>query len=60
MFGLFKQDPLKALQKQYQQKLEQAMQCQRNGDIMNYSLLSAEAAEIEKKLQALEAGAGGS
>ncbi len=30
------------------------MQCQRNGDIMNYSLLSAEAAELEKRLQALD------
>lgn len=54
MFGLFKKDPRKALQQQYQQKLEQAMQYQRNGDIMNYSLLSAEAAELEKQLQALD------
>lgn len=54
MFGLFRKDTRKALQQQYQQKLEQAMQYQRNGDIMNYSLLSAEAAEIEKKLQALD------
>lgn len=54
MFGLFRKDPRKALQQQYQQKLEQAMQYQRNGDIMNYSLLSAEAAELEKQLQALD------
>ena len=54
MFGLFRKDPRKALQQQYQQKLEQAMQCQRNGDIMNYSRLSAEAAELEKRLQALD------
>ena len=54
MFGLFRKDPRKTLQQQYQQKLEQAMQYQRNGDMMNYALLSAEAAELEKQLQALD------
>ncbi|MDX5364134.1 MAG: DUF6435 family protein [Pseudazoarcus pumilus] len=58
MFGLFRKDPRKTLQAQYQQKLEEAMHCQRNGDILNYSRLSAEAAEIEQKLQAQEAEGG--
>lgn len=51
MFGLFKCDPRKDLEKRYRQKLEEAMQRQRNGDIAGYSQLSAEAAEIDKKLQ---------
>lgn len=46
MFGLFRKDPCKTLQQQYQQKMEQAMQYQRNGNMMNYALLSAEAAEL--------------
>lgn len=54
MFGLFKADPRKAIQKAYQQKLEEAMRCQRNGDIAGYARVSAEAAEIERKLQALD------
>lgn len=54
MFGLFKSDPRKKLQATYKSKLEEAMHCQRNGDILNYSRLSAEAAEIEKQLDELD------
>lgn len=54
MFGLFRSDPRKALEKDYRAKLEQAMLCQRNGDIEQYARLSAEAAELEKRLDALE------
>lgn len=54
MFGLFKSDPKKKLEAAYKSKLEEAMNCQRNGDILNYSRLSAEAAEIEKQLDALD------
>lgn len=54
MFGLFKADPRKKLQAAYNSKLEEAMHCQRNGDILNYSRLSAEAAELEKQLDALD------
>ncbi len=40
MFGLFKKDPLKKLQKEYEAKLEEAMHMQRNGKIREYSFLS--------------------
>ena len=44
MFSWFKpKDPLINLNKQYRQKLEQAMHSQRNGDIRTYSALTAEA-----------------
>ncbi|MGL1833468.1 DUF6435 family protein [Rhodocyclaceae bacterium SMB388] len=54
MFGLFKSDPRKKLESAYRSKLEEAMNCQRNGDILNYSRLTAEAAELEKQLDALD------
>jgi len=54
MFSFFKKDPLKALNKQYFQKLEQAMQAQRNGDIRSYSMISSEAEELRMKIEALE------
>lgn len=54
MFGLFKSDPRKKLESAYRSKLEEAVHCQRNGDILNYSRLTAEAAEFEKQLDALD------
>jgi hypothetical protein len=50
---MFKSDPTKKLNKQYNIKLEQAMQAQRKGDIKSYSLLTAEADEIHKQILAL-------
>lgn len=58
MFSFFKKDPLKALNKQYLQKLEEAMHAQRNGDIRSYSMLTNEAEEILKKIETLEKTAG--
>ena len=55
MFGLFKKDPRKKLQKQYESKLEEAMHSQRNGDMKTFSRLSAEAEEIGKQIEALDA-----
>ena len=55
MFALFKSDPSKKLRKQYDAKLEQAMLAQRKGDIRTYSTLTAEAEEIWKSIQAVEA-----
>ena len=55
MFSLFKSDPTKKIKKQYAAKLEQAMLAQRNGDIRNYSMLTAEAEEIREKLEATSA-----
>ena len=58
MFGLFKKDPLKKLQKEYEAKLEEAMRMQRNGKIREYSFLSSEAEDIRLKIQATKAELG--
>ena len=55
MFGLFKKDPLKKLQKEYEAKLEEAMHMQRKGKIREYSFLSSEAEDIRLKIQATKA-----
>lgn len=54
MFGLFKRDPLVKLQKSYERKLAQAMECQRNGDIRSYSLLTEEAEAIYGEIRRLK------
>jgi len=54
MFSIFKSDPAKKLNKLYLAKLEQAMLAQRNGDIMGYSELTAEAEGIQRQIQALK------
>ena len=54
MFGIFKKDPIKDLQKKYYKKLEDAMNAQRSGDIEGYSFLTAEAYSMNKKLQELK------
>lgn len=54
MFSFFKKDPLKALNEQYLQKLEEAMLAQRNGDIRSYSMLTSEAEDILKKIEVLD------
>ncbi|MFN7118426.1 MAG: DUF6435 family protein [Saprospiraceae bacterium] len=53
MFGLFKKDPIKALQKQYQKLMEEAMHLQRNGDLKGYALKVAEAEAILKQIDSL-------
>jgi hypothetical protein len=58
MFSFFKKDPLKELNKQYLQKLEEAMHAQRNGDIRSYSMLTSEAEDILKKMEALGKASG--
>ncbi len=54
MFGLFPRNPVKKLQKQYEQKLEKAMQAQRSGDIKTYSTLSEEAQAIHAEIEAIK------
>ena len=57
MFSWFKpKDPLINLNKQYRQKLEQAMHSQRNGDIRTYSALTAEAEVLRESILREEAG----
>lgn len=53
MFGLFKKDPKKKLEKQYRQLLEEAMQLQRSGDIKSYALKMGEAEALRQKIDNL-------
>ena len=53
MFSIFKQDPIKKLDKLYEQKLEEAMHAQRNGNIKLYAMITAEAEKIKQKIDSL-------
>ncbi len=55
MFSLFKPQPLKKLQKQHAALLEKAMLAQRSGDIRKYSMLTLEADELSKRIDAEKA-----
>lgn len=54
MLSFFKSDPVKKLKKQHEQKIEQAFQAQRNGNIRLYSELTYEAEKIEKQIGELQ------
>lgn len=54
MFAWLKPNPMKKLRKAYDQKLEQAMYAQRNGDMRLYAELTAESEAIWAKIQQLE------
>lgn len=54
MFGWLKPDPLKKLKKSYDQKLEQAMYAQRNGDMRLYADLTAESEAIWQQIEKLQ------
>lgn len=54
MFAWLKPNPMKGLRKAYDQKLEQAMYAQRNGDMRLYADLTAESEAIWAKIQQLE------
>ena len=54
MFGLFKKDPVKQLQKEHETMLTRAFQAQRNGDIRQYSMLTAEAEALRVRIESLE------
>lgn len=54
MFGFLKPDPARKLRKQYDAKLDQALQAQRSGNIRAYSELTTEAEAIWKSLEPLE------
>lgn len=55
MFNFLKVDPVKKLRKIYDQKSTDAMLAQRKGDIKTYSMLTAEAEELWKEIEKLEA-----
>ena len=54
MFGLFKTDPTKKLQKQYEYLLLVALRLQRKGDIMGYSMKTQEAELIREQIEQLK------
>jgi hypothetical protein len=54
VFGLFRKDPVKKLEKEYARKLELARDLQRKGDIVAYSKMAAEADVVLKQLEAEE------
>ncbi|MFU8765739.1 MAG: DUF6435 family protein [Haliea sp.] len=57
MLGFFKssaEKQVKKLQKEYESKLGEAMQAQRNGDIRSYSMLSEEADKLYKQLMEIK------
>ncbi len=52
MFKLFRKDPNKKLEKEYQKLLEEAMQLQRKGDIKAYAKKMDEAEQVLKQIEA--------
>ena len=51
MFRWLKRDPIKKLEMEYAKKLELARDVQRNGDIVGYSRIVAEAEEILAQIE---------
>lgn len=51
MFGIFKKNPIKELEKKYNKLLEEAMQLQRSGDIKGYAEKTEEAEKIAKEIE---------
>lgn len=57
MFGwLRRNDPRRALERQYRQAMQDARDIQRRGDIVGYAARIAEAEQIRARLEALEQG----
>lgn len=52
--GLFTRDPVKKLNKAYQQKLEAAMHAMHNGDIRKNAELFVEAEKLREEIEKLE------
>ena len=55
MFGLFRRDPLKKLEAEYQQLLQEARDLQRNGDIQGFARMSDRADQLGRKIEAMKA-----
>lgn len=53
MFGLFKSDPVKKLQKEYSKKMEKARDVQRSGDLKLYARLMEENEKLAQKIEEL-------
>lgn len=53
MFGLFKKDPVKKLEKEYEQLMSKARNVQRSGDLRAYAVMIEESENILKKIDEL-------
>ena len=51
MFGMFRKSPLKKMEQDHEMLLTKAFNAQRNGDIRQYSTLTAEAEEVRKRIE---------
>ncbi|MGD1841249.1 MAG: DUF6435 family protein [Thermonemataceae bacterium] len=54
MFGLFKKDPIKKLEKEYLAKMKEARDIQRGGDMKAYALFMEEAEKMADELARLK------
>lgn len=52
MLGFLKSEPIKPMQKEYDQLVERAFHAQRDGEILLYSQLTTEAGELRRKIDA--------
>ena len=57
LFSWFKSDPTRRLKVDYKKAVEKAFQAQQNGDIRQYSLLTAEAEAIKAEIAKVEQSA---
>lgn len=53
MFGLFKKDPVKKLEKEYEQLMTKARDVQRSGDLRAYAVMIEESESILAKIDEL-------
>lgn len=58
MFGMFRKSPLKKWEQEHGFLLTKAFKAQRNGDIRQYSTLTAEAEAVRKKIEILKSELG--
>ncbi len=55
MLSLFKKNPTKKLEKQYNQLLEKARDAQRSGDIKLFATISAQAEDVWTQIEKVRA-----
>ncbi|MDQ7729302.1 DUF6435 family protein [Halomonas sp. SpR8] len=55
MLDMFKRDPKKKLQQEYERKLQAAMEASRNGDMRANATLTEEAEALLAQIQRIEA-----
>lgn len=55
MFGLFKKDPVKKLEKEYYALLEKATAVQRSGDLKAYARMIEKSEDLWKQIETLKA-----